>query len=321
MNTKYLLCLDSSFKSNSCYPTKKKSDIESHFSNLVQNIEKKLPGFEDDYEFIESPFSFLEYIGGGQIINELSENKKDELERCFALPTGLKEAMINASNDEQLAKVVDDFLLSNYHRLIYFFMCNIDPILLSLKTDTKLERFPVHENVIELEKRLREWRTCLSTNGRNSQIFYLLCIHFAWHMMVSHKWSDEEDLNRNLLHRLIAFYVASKQCEYNLPGAALFAALKKIILFPKCEQLLDSSLIDYVCRGYFDVQLNKWMPVIVVTSDLKQKDRLREYISGANYTNAVLNRNIITFVPGYLVLVGENGSLEEIEVIDISQYT
>jgi hypothetical protein len=309
--------LDSSFKSYCCYSTKENPDIKKKFDQTMGNIEKKLPGFENDYEYIEMPLSLLEYIGIGKLLAKFSEKERIELESCFLSLDSLNDVMSDAQNDIRRVEILDDCIQSIFHRLVRFFMCNVDPIVLVLKLDEKLNEYPLYKNVIAMRDCFDEWKSCLSNNGRNSPQFYLLCVHLAWNTMVRHKCKDKT-VNRNFLRGLIIFCAAPEQSKCNLPGAALFAGLTGEILFRQYGELLDPNLIDLVCRGYFDIHLNKRVPVMVISTDLKkQKERLKNYITGVKDIN--IRVDIISFFPGYLILVDQSGLAKDVEVIDIAQ--
>ncbi len=320
MRKKHLLILDTSFKSSFCYPTEKNSDIKKHFNKAMVNIANNFDGFEGDYEFIETPFSFLEYIGGGKLLAKFSEDEKIELERCFLSSENISDIMKNVQSNEQGCDVLDKYIQQTHKRLISFFMCNVKPKLLVSDANKKLNKFSVHENVGAIESRLLDWISCLSNNGIKSPEFELLCVHLAWNMMVRHKWCELEAINTNFINRLIAFYADPRQFKYNLPGSALFCALKGLIPFEAYGELLDQSLIDLVCRGHFDIYLNKWVPVMVLSTDLKKlEERLKSYITGVKYANSRLGKNAIPFTPGFFILVDQDGLVVPNGVINIAQ--
>lgn len=319
MCKKRLLILDTSFKSSFCYPTKKNPDIKKHFDKVLVNIGNEFDDFEGDYEFIETSFSLLEYIGCGRFLLNFSEAKKIEIEKCFLSLKNVSDAIKNGQSDEQCCYIVDEHIQQVYDRLVFFFMYNVDLISLVLKANQKLSRFSVHENVIEIENCLLDWINDLSNNGRDSFEYNLLCVHFAWNMMVRHKWCENEIIHSYVINRLIGFYADPRQFEHNLPGSALFGVLKGLNFFKSYGELLDPSLIDLACRGYFNVHLNKWESVIVLSADLGQPERLKNYITGANDANSRLGRNAIVFNSGFFILVDQDGLVVPNGVINIAK--
>ena len=345
MNEEFYIFPDTSFKTNYCYvyvekDNKKNIDIETELKNLknkwdeaIENIIKKIPDFENDYRLITLPFTMLEDIGLGKFKKSLFEKNKQRFNKCFPKPYILNFLIKILGKNTLLIHFLDFIFGRTANKLRKFCVKAINSDEIIEKIDRALSEKKYHKNSLILVKSLERWKKDLQE--KQGENFQILCRDLAWDILTEHVWLEgmaetrnwesiyerEKDINQ----RLMASYRDRRQTEENLSWSRLLAKhryekpktlrefkIQEKLFNSKCE-LLDPNLIEFVLTGY------QGKKVIVITCDgNKMRKRLDSHIKGIKYINKELQKEIITFNPGYLIILKiDNPS--EIKIINIKE--
>ncbi len=346
MNDEFYIFPDTSFKSRYCYFYVKKdnkNDIEikkeleslrDKWDKAIENIIKKLPDFENEYDIITLPFSMLEDIGLGTLKQSLFEKNKRSFKKCFLKPRILNFFIKILGKTRLLIHFLDFFIFSRTMKKLIKFCektINTDEILEEIKKALSKKKY--HENSLILVKNLERWKKYLQE--KQGENFQILCRDLAWDILTGHLWFEGMIDTRNwktiyerekyINLRLIASYRYRRQTEENLSWSRLLAKHNdempkteiefrtKMKLFKSKSELLDPNLIESVCTGH------RGKKVIVITCDAdKMRERLEAHIKGIKYINKELQKEVISFNPGYLIILKRDNP-SEIKVINIKE--
>jgi hypothetical protein len=64
--------------------------------------------------------------------------------------------------------------------------------------------------------------------------------------------------------------------------------------------------------GYFDVESQQLRPVVVISCEKNQENRIIKHIQGVKRVNEKLHRPALSFCPGYLLYLDQNDPSKDV---------
>jgi len=341
MDNKSLILLDNSFREQYCYFAEvPHDDVYRKWNVVLDSIESKLPGFSNDYQFIDLPLCTFESLGLRRLVNE------EEIKKCFSL---IPIVHLEELGAEEIISSFDAQFCSTFEKLINYYSNSlyINKIISAL--NEKIQK-KLHSNVVELKNNLAKCREDLINNTREGCFFPQLCRDLAWDTLVKQeKWIDpsmsfkfqamtngakikiDETV---IIERLIAYYLNNiKENDY-LAGSVLFVKYANHLSARssknhskannpyKLQERVDPYLTEYACTGFYDDQSRKRKSVIVITGDEDQKGRVQRYLCAKKKIYETIEAIGLShpFVPGYIIIIDPAKHEVRGDIINVADY-
>ena len=348
-----LLALDNGVKSRfATIDEADKEDTEKKWNWLVSEVIQLIPGFEGDHKIIDSPIANLELIGLGSFIKNLSQQEKDRIQGYFPNPEaflymmrGFRGMPIDPVKENKCIEFLSREISVVADALKYLMYHSLDRKELIEKSTAWQKKYSCHRHASIISRELEAWERALE-EGDKGLAFEILVRNLAWNILMRHEWvmdaskgSDDFkevcQYEKDIVLRLIYFYLMQMEDGANLSGAYLFSRLERLggmsgksceskkewdyrpSLFKKDKELLDSDLSEFLVTGY--VQDKQRHPLVVITCDRKkQKERLQAIIRGVKFVNKTLGDldsrggfdykipDLISINPGILIVVDQD---------------
>jgi hypothetical protein len=298
------------------------------WSWLVGECSGLIPGFEGEYTTIDSPFGFLEQIYLGKLIKDLPPKHKALIAEYFPKPEVLfhvlerfqGSALKDLTNADKVLDEAVHFLsrevLVTMDALKHLFLQIVDRKKLIKKSVAWSKEHSCHPHASSVSTKLKD-REMLLRKGDKGFGFEMLVRHLAWHVLMSHEWLMNANLEnvpfpavcqfeQDIALRILYSYLMQMEEGANLSAARLFSRLERLRGpngFPQSKEewslrpnpfrwkdrdLLDGDLAEFLVTGF--MYKGKRHPLIGLTCDRqKLRERLTAIIRGIKYVNKLLD--------------------------------
>lgn len=343
------LILDTSFRISYCFSSETKN-IESStkdFDVVARNIFTRLGIDIKNLELVSCPLATFEFLRFGSFNSKLPEDKKKALVNCLPKPNDLLTPIReneNLSEEELLLAVhrLDESICKTYTNIYNCYRELLSPYMLIEKIDDALKLECIFE-ARKLRDELLNSKLELEAKSKQSQIFERLCILLAWDRLSRYtKWTclfDEDQVKsqkdrnnsfqiseREILIRLAVYYFKNA-LEHKLAASIIFTKFADLNnprskpngLYGLERNIFDNRLTEYACSGYPDPTTKENSPVIALTCDQEQKNRVSQYLVAKIEMNRrlkILGQKESPIIPGLIIIVQPKDH-SIVDIIDI----